>query len=91
MTHTLGLSHSQQATERPTRSRSGRSWRRTSIRECRGQGLAVFITQPREHELAFLSGLFVLMFHILVGGLFTDLKNTSAPQYQSISNHVSSE
>lgn len=86
MTHTLGLSRSQQAAGRPTRSRSGRSQRRPSIRACRGQRLAAYISRPREHGLALLSGPFVLTFpYPSLGRSLTDPKNTRAPQYQSAS------
>lgn len=60
MTHTLGLSGSRQAAGRPTRSTSGRSQRRPSIKACRRQRLTAFITPPREHGLALLRGPFVV-------------------------------
>lgn len=85
MTHTLGLSRSQQAAGRPTRSRRGRSQRRPSIRACRGQQLAAYISRPREHGLALLSGPFVLTLpYPCLGRSLTDPKNTRAPQYQSV-------
>lgn len=84
MTHTLGLSASQQAAGRPTRSTSGRSQRRPSIRACRGQRWTAYITWPREHGLALLRGPFVLTLpYPCLGRSLTDPNNTRALQYQS--------
>lgn len=85
MTHTLGLSYSQQETERPTR------WMWQELPEdadpSRGQNLAVFITLICERELTFLRGPFVLLrFYFHVGGRSLTIRAPvlSSAQCQSI-------